>query len=153
MKRVNLIAASILLIFCGWYAYLTYNLPDRNLPGTLGIDFMPWVLVICLGSLSGLLLIQGLVAPAPTSPGTNDPSFSRREIIGVVSLTVLVFLYIKAIAWLGYLISTPIYLASLMLVSGFRKWVHIILVSLLATGGIYLFFNKVFQIQLPGGTW
>ena len=153
MQRVNIIAASILLTFCGWYAYLTYKLPDRNLPGTLGIDFMPWVLVICLGGLSGLLLFQNLAVAARTSPGGGDPIFSRREVFGVVFLTILVFCYVKAIAWLGYLVSTPVYLALLMLFSGFRKWLDIILVSLLPTAGIYLFFNKVFQIQLPDGLW
>ncbi len=151
MKRANQIAAVILLAFCGWYAYLTYNLPDRNLPGTLGLDFMPWVLVICLAGLSGLLLIQGLTAPKPKVAFKGGPTFSRREVSGVIFLTVLVIIYVQAIIWLGYLISTPIYLALLMIVSGSRKWVEIVLASLLATAGIYLFFNKVFQIQLPGG--
>jgi len=49
------------------------------------------------------------------------------------------------------LIITPFFLAALMLITGARKWREVVLVSLLATFGIYLFFQKVFQVMLPRG--
>jgi len=39
----------------------------------------------------------------------------------------------------------------LMLTIGARKWKEVVLTSTLVTFGIYLFFQKVFQIILPAG--
>jgi hypothetical protein len=56
MRVVNIILAVVLILFGCFYSYLTLNLPDRNLPNTLGSSFMPWVLVICLYGLAILFL-------------------------------------------------------------------------------------------------
>ncbi len=49
MRRANLIISIVLISFSGFYAYLITRLPDRNLPNTLGADFMPWVLTVFFG--------------------------------------------------------------------------------------------------------
>ena len=60
MRIANIILSVVFILFGSYYAYLTYTLPARNLPNTLGISFMPWVLVTCLFILSVLLLFQSI---------------------------------------------------------------------------------------------
>jgi hypothetical protein len=127
---------------------MTMHLPDRNLPNTLGSSFVPWVLVICLYVLSILLLLQSVFKG---SPETCDYIISKKEGISILFLVVIVIAYIKAMAFLGFLLVTPIFLAVLMLTIGARKWKEVVLTSTLVTFGIYLFFQKVFQIILPAG--
>ena len=88
MKKVNIILAALLIALGIFYAYLAANLPDRNLPNTLGSDFMPWVLVGCLLFLSLLLLIKTVFGG---SPEQFDFSISPKEGFGVIFLGVCVF--------------------------------------------------------------
>ena len=148
MKKVNVILSALLIGFGIFYAYLTANLPDRNLPNTLGSDFMPWVLVGCLLLLSLLLLIKTVFGG---SPEQFDFSISPKEGFGVIFLTVCVFAYVKLMILIGFVLATPIFLALLMLITGSRKWKEIVIVSIFATFSIYLLFQKIFQVILPRG--
>lgn len=148
MRVVNIILAVVLILFGCFYSYLTLHLPDRNLPNTLGSSFMPWVLVTCLYGLSILLLLQ---ACFKRTPETCDYAISKKEGQGVLFLVVIVVAYIKAMAFLGFLLVTPVFLVVLMLTIGARRWKEVVLTSTLVPLGIYLFFQKVFQIILPAG--
>jgi len=148
MKKVNVILSAVFIGFGIFYAYLTANLPDRNLPNTLGSDFMPWVLVGCLLFLSLLLLIKAVFGG---SSEQSDFSISPKEGFGVIFLTFCVFGYVKLMILIGFVSATPIFLALLMLITGSRKWKEIVLVSIFATFSIYLLFYKIFQVILPRG--
>ena len=148
MRKANIIVSVILILFCGFFAFLISRLPDRNLPNTLGSEFMPWVLVICLFSLSFLLLLKNIFV------GTQeklDSKISFQEGSGVLFLTVIVYGYVQAMGLFGFLLVTPVFIAILMLFTGSRGWKELVIVSILSTLGIYFFFQKVFQVQLPGG--
>jgi putative tricarboxylic transport membrane protein len=148
MKKVNIILSVLLIGFGIFYAYLTAELPERNLPNTLGSDFMPWVLVGCLFLLSLLLLIRTVWGG---SPENFDSNISQKEAFGVIYLTACVFAYVKLMGLIGFILATPIFLALLMLINGSRKWKEIVIVSIVATFGIYLLFQKIFQVILPRG--
>jgi putative tricarboxylic transport membrane protein len=148
MKKVNVILAALLIGLGIFYAYLAANLPDRNLPNTLGSDFMPWVLAGCLSLLSLLLLIKTVFG---STPEQFDFSISPKEGFGVIFLTVCVFAYVKLMILIGFVLATPIFLALLMLITGSRKWKEIVMVSIFATFSIYLLFQKIFQVILPRG--
>jgi putative tricarboxylic transport membrane protein len=148
MKKVNVILAALLIGLGIFYAYLAANLPDRNLPNTLGSDFMPWVLAGCLLLLSLLLLIKTVFG---STPEQFDFSISPKEGFGVIFLTVCVFAYVKLMILIGFVLATPVFLALLMLITGSRKWKEIIMVSIFATFSIYLLFQKLFLVILPRG--
>jgi putative tricarboxylic transport membrane protein len=148
MKKVNVILAALLIGFGIFYGYLAAHLPDRNLPNTLGSDFMPWVLAGCLLFLSLLLLIKTVFGG---SPEQLDYSISPKEGFGVIGLTACVFAYVKLMNLIGFILATPIFLALLMLITGSRKWKEIVMVSIVATFIIYLLFQKIFQVILPRG--
>lgn len=149
MIKVDLIISILLIVFTGFYAFLTINLPARNLPNTLGSDFMPWILVICLSLLSILLLLKAIFGRTVEK---GDSTISLKEGLGVLFLTAIIFVYVKAMSLFGFIIITPIFIAVLMLFTGSRKWKEVVIVSLVATFGIYLFFQKIFQVLLPAGT-
>lgn len=149
MKKANIIIACILIAFCVFFAVLTARLPDRNLPNTLGIDFMPWVLLIILFCLSVMMLITNILGK---SLEKKDATITLREVSGVFFLTLIVYGYVQAMSLFGFLIITPVFIAVLMFFTGSRKWKELIAVSVLSTVGIYFFFQKIFQVQLPGGS-
>jgi hypothetical protein len=149
MKRINIVISILLMGFGAYYALLTSRLPTRKLPNTLGMDFIPWLLVGCLLFLAALLLVVSIWRE---SAETCNYRISGKEAGGILFLTLTVYAYIQAINWAGFLISTPLFLAVLMVVTGSRKWREIVLGSLLTSFGVYFFFQKIFQVILPGGT-
>ncbi len=148
MKKGDIIISIILIAFCLFFAYLTSNLPDRNLPNTLGGSFMPWVLASCLGVLSTLLLLKSIFT---TPPEEYVVKFYPEEAGGILLLAILVIGYIYLLDYLGFLLCTPALIAILMIFNGARGWREILLASTLTTFGVYLFFQKIFQVMLPAG--
>ena len=149
MRKANIIVSLVLISFTGFYAYLTYQLPSRNLPNTLGSDFMPWLLATILFILTGCLLLTNALGKTREN---FEPKIAVKEVLSVIFLTVFVYVYVKAIQLIGFLYITPLFMAALMVISGARKWKEITILSISATIGIYLFFQKVFKVLLPQGT-
>jgi len=148
MKRANTIIAVLLILFGSYYAYLTSRLPTRNLPNTLGIDFMPWLLVVLLFFLSALLLINSVLR----NPQEKfDPKISPKEGIGIIFLTIFVYVYVQVMFLFGFVWVTPVFMAALMWMTGSRKWKEIVVLSIVSPVVIYIFFQKIFQVILPGG--
>ena len=87
MKKANILISIILILFCVFFGVLTERLPDRNLPNTLGIAFMPRVLLIILFFLSLLLLLTNILGK---SLEKKDVKITLREVSGVVFLTLIV---------------------------------------------------------------
>ena len=148
MRTANIVVAAVLILFGCYYSYLTFALPDRNLPNTLGSSFMPWMLVSILFALSLLLMLNAVIKGTAE---TCDYRISMREGLGIVLLATIIIVYISSLNYLGFLLATPVFLAVLMVLTGGREWKQIVLASVLITVGIYLFFQKIFQIILPAG--
>jgi len=148
VKKANIIISIILILFGAAYAYLTIQLPDRNLPNTLGSSFMPWILVISIEILSLSLLIINCVK----GPGVAcEVHTTKKELIGILIVVFIIIAYVKLMEYLGFLICTPLFIAGLMILSGSRKWHEIAFVSVIASVAIYFFFFKLFKVVLPMG--
>lgn len=148
MKKVNITLAVVLLAFAGYYAWLTATLPTRDLPNTMGVAFFPWVLCVSLVGLSLMLLVKSLFFPPDETCAYRVEWIEIKEIL---IFLVVTFVYLQSLDFLGFLIATPVYLATLMIGSGSRRWKEIALISLLTAVGVYFFFDKVFQVILPSG--
>jgi hypothetical protein len=147
MRKANIIISIILFCFTAFFAYLTAKLPDRNLPNTLGGDFVPWTLIIILFSLSLLLFLNSVIDKKLKTQIT----ITLKEVGGVLALVILILAYTRGMLYFGYLITTPIFIGIMMRLSGAKKLRDIILGSLLTTAGVYLLFSRLFEVVLPEG--
>lgn len=148
MRRANVFISIVLIVFSGFYAHLITGLPKREIPYTLGADFMPWVLTICLLFLASVLLLRGLFLRGGDTKGVT---ISLREVSGILSLLAIIVAYIEAMIYFGYLFTTPLFIATMMLISGSRKVREIILFSIVIALAVYFFFHRFFDVPLPGG--
>lgn len=149
MKTSNLLISLVLIAFSGFYAVLIARLPDRNLPHTLGAAFMPWVLTGFLVLLSVLLLIKSL--STKSEPEDKNVPLSMKDLIGIIGFIALIVLYLTAMNYLGFIIASILFMATLIFMSGSRKSIEIILFSVSTTVVVYLLFQKFFNVQLPSG--
>ncbi|MFQ6077750.1 MAG: tripartite tricarboxylate transporter TctB family protein [Thermodesulfobacteriota bacterium] len=148
MKRANRFISIILIVFTGSYAYFITRLPVRNLPHTLGGDFMPWLLTVCLLFLSISLLLKSLFYK---SEEERIATTSLKEVMGVLSLLAIIIAYIEVMIYFGYVLITPFFIAAMMLMSGSRRPMEIIIFSVGISLAVYVLFYRFFHVPLPAG--
>lgn len=128
--------------------YITANQMPTSETG-LGAGGFPKFIALGLGILGILLAIRsffGIKAEAKEQQKAN-----LRELLNVAKLAVAVGLYIFVIRYIGFLIATPIFFFLFMYIYGERKWKQMVIISVALSIGLYLIFEKGFQVMLPGG--
>jgi len=148
-KRANIVVGAFLLAIAIGYGYMTTQLPTRNLPNTLGIDFMPWVYCIFLAFLSVLLIISGLVGRERPAPSTQV-KLTWPQIRGTVVLFTIFIIYVFLIDVVGFIIITPFAMFALMYLEGIRKYPRMALASFAITASVYVVFRFIFEISITG---
>lgn len=146
MKKRDLILGFILLALAIATLVETSKLPIGSLSSP-HVGFFPLITAILLGILSLVLLGQAIRGkdikkiPLWVSSGGWKP----------LSLTVgFLFLFNIFFERLGYLISTFLFIAFLVGISG-KKWWVVIIYAFFAALASYLIFGLLLKAQLPGG--
>lgn len=145
MRRKNIIAALVLIVFAVVYGVLTSQLPDRTLPNTPNPAFFPWVNTVIILVLSVWLLFRGLKRPVEPAPET-DPQ--RTQVIIALGAFVV---YLALMPTLGFILATLPFFAVMMTLFGERRPVFVGGGALAATVALYVLFRHGFGVFLPRG--
>jgi len=156
MQKVNIGAGVAFLVFSAVYYF--YLIPTQ-IGGGGGVgyeqallkpDYFPRIAIICFAAFSAVLLIQG-VRQRDDSP--LFASGARRPLIQVGAVVVITAVYIAALEYLGYSLTTPFFIAALTIFYGTRDWRYVLPVAILVPIVLDQFFWLSFQIILPEGVW
>jgi hypothetical protein len=130
----------------------------------LGPGGYPMLVTGVLAVLGIILAIQGWLqrrgagrkdasvrkaADAAASPASAGNILNPKDLGGIAVLAASFWLYIVLMKYLGYLITTPVFLFFSLLQYGDRKWPRMILVSLITTAASWVLFVYAFRIFLP----
>jgi len=155
------IAGLICLVLCLFLFYLARGLPQSSLV-PIGPDFYPRIVLGITSFLSALLIVMDLLSArrnpdAVTAEPTPASQAAAPKNYKLVTLTFIVFgLYIALLPWLGYRISTFLFVATLQPLleqpKSPRGWI-IVLVTATATAFVsFIVFEEYLQVLLPRGT-
>ncbi len=148
VRKENVTVGIVLLVLDAGYIWMITRLPTRNLPNTLGIDFMPWVFAILLGFLSTLLIVN---ASLGTLDGCEHGSVvGLRHVAGIVLVFAIFVAYILLIDRVGFLLVTPLMVGALMLIEGTRNYRAMAISAVTITLGVYFVFRYVFEVKITG---
>ena len=115
-------------------------------------DFFPrlagWIIAILAGLHLFFLMLQ---RQKTASDDKQEAWLSAVEERSAYKSALVIILYFIAMKYVGFLISTPILLAVLLIFQDERKPLKIILVSVLVTICVFLFFYFVMQVHFPKG--
>lgn len=150
LRKENTVIGIILLALSGFYAFLTSRLPDRNIPNTLGANFMPYIFAGLLAFLAILLIVEGYVKHNRGASACDGNKLCAVDMLNIVALFAALIIYILGIIYVGYLIVTPLFMAFLMYYGGSRNKLEIAIVSILVTVIVYFLFHNVFMVPLTG---
>ena len=115
--------------------------------GMGGTGFMPVIMGVVFGALSLGFLVSW--SPSRESPLILWPAKGNRQKIGFLSLA-LVF-YTLLVPWIGYLISTTLFLIGLVCAMGGVRWGRGLIFSLITSSCTYFIFKVWLKMPLPAG--
>ena len=133
------------ILICLGSARLTLGNPRNPGPG-----FLPFITGAILAGLSLIVFLQS--RRSDESREAAKPFLSDRKLATKALLTLIALLaYSIAMEYLGFLVSTTLFIAFLLAVVEHHKWYVVVLGSLLASGLSYTLFEILLQSPLPKG--
>lgn len=145
----NQVFSVLLIAFAGFVIYETTQLQSLFAPasGDVGPRFFPMAAAVCM-----ILCSIGKLLTERNKP--DKPLFTAEGWRRVGIMFLLLALYLIAMTWLGYVISTLIFVP--LLVIAMREGrklrpVTLILFSVVTTAVLYAVFQMVIQVSLPAG--
>lgn len=137
------------IIFAGAFIYMTLQLQSLYIgaQGDVGPKFFP------IAAATGLILCStGKILTEYKKE--ENPFLTKNGWKKTAAVFILLILYLLFIDWFGYLISTPLF--SALLVLSMRedrkpRPVTLVLFSVSATAILYIVFQMVIHVTLPAG--
>ncbi len=145
-RYIGLIFLGLAVLFYYW-AYEQILDVGTTMEGVNSPRFFPRFTLIIMGFCAALLIIQDLRGKGSEVTG-KEPLLSLRMVI----LFSIASLFVPLFRLLGFFVTAPLLILSVILVLGARSWVKISLIALITPTVIYLFFDQFLHIPLPWGT-
>jgi putative tricarboxylic transport membrane protein len=152
--------ASAFLILASIVMYIASNSIKKLTVSKIGADFAPKLVAIAILILSILYLINSIKqlkspkAEAAVEENTEVAEKKKVSPLSVLATVGLLFLYIALLPYIGFLITTAIYLFAQMYLLAEKKqrkiWLFLV-VSIITSVFVYFIFKSVFYLQLPAG--
>lgn len=127
-------------------------------PGQLGPDVWPRAVLVVLMIVCGLAIVRRTLfaaagsAPGPVAESDGEPDATAQRfpwcLAGGIALTIV---YVLALDWLGFFVSTVLYLALFMLVGRYRRVRVIAAASIVGSLAFVFVFMKIVYVSLPLG--
>lgn len=165
-KREVAVAAVVLAMGLFFFVHLWFSTEQRL--GAASRTTMPLIVTGAIVLLAAILLARNLgrlraarieaarraqeATAAPEAPPTEERTRRRASAIrggGLVAWTVL---YLATLPWLGYLITTAVYIGGLSYLFGNRRPLAILLLMIVTPVALLLFFERYMVILLPSGS-
>ncbi|MBW6390192.1 tripartite tricarboxylate transporter TctB family protein [Billgrantia antri] len=90
------------------------------------------------------------LADASVDADTKEGNASGRRFSPELTLMLATLVYVLVFQWLGYTLSTLVYVLGVMLLfSGLGKWLSKVAIALAITAVGFVLFNQVFNVRLP----
>lgn len=113
----------------------------------LGPGGFPQIITGTMFFLGVLLSVNSFIS---MKRGVKDTSkLNGKELVQMLILAVAFLAYVFVMKYVGYVISTPLFLFLFLYLYGDRKWLRMALVAIIGTAVTFVLFKYLFQIYLP----
>ncbi len=155
MNRTNLIVGIVFIIFSLFYYF--YLIPTQIISSTAESEFagrifrpetFPQITIAIFAFVSVLFVGNAL---RENGAPESMPGLSRQSTFQALFVFILAVVYVYALEWLGFYLTSPIFLAILIIFFGTRDWRFVAPVALLTPVVIERLFWFSFKVILPEG--
>jgi len=151
IKNKALFSGCCLLAFSAYLYYLISQFPDTAAEyRTISPSFFPYVLATVLAALSLLLIVEGWRAPVGSILSLD---LNQKETYRTGALLLILIIFSFLLTTLGFIVDAFLFMVSIQLLLGERRFVVLIPVALAVSLGMYFIFATLFKVPLPMGVW
>jgi hypothetical protein len=144
--KIDFFIGLFVLIFSAAGYMMAGNYP--SVQKGLGPGDYPRVILGMLFLLGGIQAVYAFYK-FRTIKQTDKKNYEKGEIKHVVLLITCVVVYIKALAYFGFPLLTPVFVFLLMYIFGLRKWIKMLVISFATTVLTFVIFEKFLYVLLP----
>jgi putative tricarboxylic transport membrane protein len=130
---------------------LTLGLRDNPLV-PIGPGYYPRIVLAVTAAFALALVVMDLVSPGPRAGPAGKLNY-----LLVVEMFAVFGLYVGALPYVGFRISTFFYVAATNTLLDFpnnpRGWLRVALVALITTVVVYYVFERYLTVLMPRGRW
>lgn len=135
-------------LLCGGLAFFAHLFVQASRYKITNGFWMPGILLVGIIFLSGKNLLQQIKSSNSGNLEEQREEIALKRLIGVV---VSSFIYTFAMNYVGFIFSTPFYLASVLSFLNIKKFRSLTLIPLGFTMILFIVFIQILKISLPRG--
>ena len=138
---MDCISGAVLILFAlwGWYETSTWKVSAAS--GSLSPRVYPRAVFTCILICGAIILGRTLFKMFLSKKD------SAAELDRMIDMHFLTLIYIFALRAFGFLFTTPVFLFLAMLLFGERKWLRMVIISIVGTAVLYLFFVQIMSVR------
>jgi putative tricarboxylic transport membrane protein len=144
MRTVDTTVAGIMMVFSTAVFAFTYTFPERH--RSVGVASFPRLLTAIMFGLAIIIIVQARRSRTTREITWDLPTLKK---IGVVSLMIAAYIAILQI--LGFIISTIVFLVTIIRFFGERRVFRLLLAAVGVTVSVYLLFGVLAGVPFPVG--
>lgn len=164
VNRIELAVGLIVFALAAVYYWMATQLPPGFIVDPVGPGYYPKLLASGVGILAVLMIVLAFVRrQAPKTAPSDAPSVTASQAsapqppwLGTFrtwAMVVLPAVYMLLIPYLGYMITTPLFVAAVMVVLGERRWRAIVTPAIGLMVALYILFILVLSVPLGRGVF
>jgi putative tricarboxylic transport membrane protein len=144
MRRINIIASTVLLLLAGYSVYVARQMPDDI--SKLGAGFFPELVGGLLAAFAVCMLYFAIKGEGRDQEAPQKPQKSL-----LISLACLL-IYVGLMPYVGFIVTTPVFLVvtGLAMADSARLWwKKLCLSAAITTAAVYYLFAVMLNVPLP----
>ena len=148
-KYLEFIAGGGLILFALWGWYETSSWEVSDLHSGVHPAVYPRAVFTLIAICGGIILIRTLVKLLRKG-GCKAAALEQVvtiRLVKVAATSALMVLYVMALQAFGFLFTTPVFLFLCMLLFGERKWIRMVIISIVGSAALYLFFVQLMRVR------
>lgn len=151
MKRADIIAGSLGIALAVYVLIVTASFPEDQVV-RVGPAFFPRMLAIGLLAFSLLLIVSAFFKNYTEKRDGSRLSLKDKGIQRAAIALVATILYCLGFEYFGFFTCSIVYLLFLMFLLKDRKYLQMVLTSVIVTAAVFVIFRTFLNITLPLGT-
>lgn len=157
MKKGEIVFSAVCVAFFGFMITQTFELLGQGRSGEMGSGFWPLLVLALAVVLSGLQLLLNIAKyrragqAVEKKPAALEEQFKRNRRRKTLINMLLLLTYIVLMPWIGFALSTFLYVFVFIVALGERRKLVLTLSPVLITVAVVLVFSKFISMPLPKG--
>jgi putative tricarboxylic transport membrane protein len=167
-ERLRVVAPYVIVLaLAGVLFWVAAHFEYEAHPGRLGPDVWPRAVLVLMAAVCVVRIVTGLRQPRDAGPGGGvlqdvlaqaessadgaGPPIEHHPGLLLLGIALTVG-YVLALHWLGFALSTALYIGAMIRTGRYRNWLVIVPTALLGSLLFMFVFMKVVYLSLPIGT-